>query len=181
MASTDLSVNQSSQDLTALLDGESFAQLFPLAAPMRVTVREIAKVTGFTTEDGSRRSDGIVYSPTEIDIPFMLTVDSRSVYANMRQAWRSQKSLIVQTKVSSYPGMIIQEMPHEETPEQGNAILVNIKLMAIETIKPEYGVLPPSKVANKSQASTVKKGQQQTAEADAPVKRKASVLAGLLG
>lgn len=179
MATTDSNVNQSSQDAIAILKTEDYSQLFPLAGPMQVTVREISKMLSFTVEDGSERSDHIVYLPVEIDIPFLVTEDMRNVYAAFKQAWQTQQSLVVQTKVDTYAGMLIYEMPHDENAEQGASITVQVKMRKFDTIKPEFGDLPPSKVSNKSQSSTSKKGQVQTTESSAPTKRKASVLAGL--
>lgn len=179
MASVDTRVNSLAQDAIAILNAENLTQLFPLAGPMQVTVREISKILSFTAEDGSERSDHIVYLPVEIDIPFLLTDDMRNVYAAFKQAWKTQTELVVQTKVDTYSGMLIYEMPHDENAEQGNSTVVQVKMRVFETIKPEFGQLPPAKVANKSQASTVKKGQVQTTETTAPTKRKASVLAGV--
>lgn len=179
MATTNLNINSVSQDAIAILDAENFAQLFPLASPMQVVVRELSKVLGFTAEDGAEKSDHIVYLPVEVEIPFLLTEDMRNVYAAFKQAWKTQQTLVVQTKVDTYSGLIIYEMPHDETSDFGNSVQMTVKLRVFETITPEYGALPPRKVANKSQASTVKKGQVQTTETTAPTKRKASVLAGV--
>ena len=179
MASTDLQINQSSQDMIAILDADNFSQLFELAAPMKVTVRELAKPTSFVVEDGSERTDNIVFLPIEIEIPFLLTETTRLTYANLKKAFRAQTQLVVQTKVDSYPRMSIYEMPHDEISEQGESIIVTVKLRMYDVVKAEYGTLPPSKVANKSQSSTVKRGQQQTTESDAATKRKGSVLSGI--
>lgn len=183
MASTDTSVNLQSQDLIAVLDADNLTQLFPLASVMQVTVRELSKILSYTAEDGSEKSDHIVYLPVEIDIPFLLTDDMRNVYAAFKQAWKTQRSLIVQTRVDTYSNMLIYEMPHDETAEFGASTVVQVKLKVFDTTQPEYGPLPPRKVSgatgNKSQASTVKKGQVQTTESTAPTKRKASVLAGI--
>lgn len=179
----DTNVNSMTQDLIAILNADDYSQLFPLASPMQVTVRELSKILSFTAEDGSEKSDHIVYLPVEVDIPFLLTEDTRNVYASFKQAWKTQQSLVVQTKVDTYAGMLIYEMPHDENAEQGNSVLLQVKMRVFDTIKPEYGDLPPRKVSgstgNKSQASTVKKGQVQTTESTAPTKRKASVLAGV--
>jgi hypothetical protein len=70
-------------------------------------------------------------------------------------------------------------MPHDETPEQGDSISVAVKLREIKVVKAEFGTLQPSNVSNQSQTSTVKKGNQQTSEADAPTTRRASVLYGV--
>lgn len=169
-------VSSSSQDLIAILNADDFTQVFPLAALMQVTVRELAKIPSFTVEDGTDRADNFVELPTEIDIPLLLQENQRSVFASIKQAWKKQSSFIVQTKVETYKDMCIYEMPHDETGEQGDSIAVTLKLRAIIAVTPEYGALPPRKVADKSQASTVKKGQQQTTEANAATKRKGSLL-----
>lgn len=180
MASTDSRISSSAQDMIAILDSESFQPLFPLASPMAVRVKESAKIAKFEVEDGSERSDNIVYLLIEIEIPFLLTEKTRDVFANMRQAFRKQRSFIIQTRVHTYKDMCISDLPHDETPELGpGAISLPIKFTEVRTVTVEYGTLPPSKVANKSQASTSKRGNQQTAESDAPTKRKASVLAGI--
>jgi hypothetical protein len=179
MASTDTRVNSLSQDAIAVLDADTLNPIFQLASPMQVTVREISKILSFTAEDGSEKSDHIVYLPVEVDIPFLLTEDMRNVYAAFKQAWKTQKSLVVQTRVDTYSGMLIYEMPHDENAEQGASTVVQVKMRVFDTIKPEFGSLPPAKVANKSQASTVKKGQVQTTESTTQTKRKASVLAGV--
>lgn len=179
MAQTDSSVNESAQDLVAVLDADSYQPLFSTANPMRVTVRETSKITKFAVEDGTQRSDHRVIDPVEIELPFLLVDDTRNVFEALRQAWLDGKELIVQTKVRSYPNMMIFEVPHEEIPEQGNSIPMAVKLQEITVVTPEYGALPPRKVANKAQASTSKRGSQQTTETSDSNRRRASILHGV--
>jgi hypothetical protein len=176
MAQTDLSVHESAQDLVAILDAQSFQPLFQNANPMQVSVRETAKLTTFAVEDGSQRTDHRVINPVEISLPLLLVSDSRNLFEALRQAWLDGTELIVQTKVRSYPNMLISELPHDETPDQGESIPVAVKLLEVTSITPEYGDLPPRKVANPAQASTVKKGNQQTTETTAANQKKASLL-----
>ena len=179
MATTNPTVSSSSQDLVGIFRQDDYQQLFETANPMQVNVREMAKLLGYEAEDGVEISDHIIYLPVEIDLPFIVTDGTREVFANMQAAFRAHAKVIVQTKVATYRDQIIYEIPHGEVAEQGNSITVQIKLREVLIVTPEYGALPPRKVTNKSQASTVKKGSQQTSESDAPTKRKASVLAGL--
>lgn len=179
MAFTDPRVNSASQDLVAILDADNFQQLFELASPMRVTVRETSKLTSFAVEDGTQRTDHRVLNPVEVDLPMLLTEDARNIYEALRQCYLEGRALIIQTKTGSYPSMMIFEMPHEEIPEQGESIPVAVKLREVKVITPEYGTLPARRVANPAQASTVKKGQQQTTESSDPTRRKASVLHGV--
>jgi hypothetical protein len=179
MAQTDLSVRESAQDLVAILDAQNFQPLFQTANPMQVNVRETAKLTTFAVEDGTRRTDHRVIDPVEISLPLLLVQDSRNVFEALRQAWLDGTELVVQTKVRSYPRMMISEIPHDETPDQGESIPVAVRLLEVTVITPEYGELPPRKVANKAQASTTKKGNQQTTQTSEANQKKASFLHGV--
>lgn len=166
--------------LVAILDNESFEQLFTAASPMRVSVREEKKVTKFAVEDGSTRSDHVVKLAVEVAIDLLLEDEfARDMYLQLQQAWRDNKLMIVQTKVGSYSSMLIESMPHDETTELGNGISIPIRLTEWETVTPQYGSLPPSKVAKKKQADTAKAGQKQSTEATPAQTRKASVLYGV--
>lgn len=168
------------QDLVAILDGESFEQLFVAAQPMRVSVRKTKRVTKYEVEDGTIRSDHAVDDQIEVAIDILVQEDdARDVYQQFAQAMKDNRLVTVQTKVSSYSSMLISEMPHDETVELGGAISIPLRLVEWRTVEPQYGALPPSKVKNKKQASTSKGGQKQTTEADAPTTRKASVLYGV--
>lgn len=176
MASTVQGVNSAAQDVVAILDGQTFEPLFAGAHLMRVTVRETSKLISFAVEDGTQRTDHRVLDPIEIDLPILLTDDTRNVFELLRQAFIEGRDLIVQTKVRSYPSVMIYEFPHEEIPDQGDSIPLSIRMREIKVIKPEFGTLPPSQVASQRQSSTVQRGAQQTTESDAPTQRKASLL-----
>lgn len=173
------SLSPSTQQQVAILDAESFETLFASAQPMRVAVREAKRATKFAVEDGSERSDHVVRELTEIQIDFLLADDTRNQFESLRQAFDQNKLLTVQTKVKSYESMLIVDMPHDETPELGMAINVPIRMQEWVEVKPEFGELPPAKVENKSQSSTVKRGQQTSEETGAGTKRKGSVLSGV--
>ena len=175
MASTTEGVNTSTQDLVAILEDGSLTQVFAAANPMRVGVREAAKLTQFPVEDGTTRSDHLVRLPIEITVDFLLTDDTRNAFAELRAAFQQRTLLAIQTKVAVYFSMLITSIPHDETPDNGDSITVPITLQEWITVEPEYGALPPTKVANKAQSSTVTRGQQQTTATPAakqePVKK----------
>lgn len=176
MAFTQQGVNSAAQDVVAILDADTFQPLFSGSNLMRVTVKETSRLISFPVEDGTQRTDHRVLDPIEIELPILLTNDMRNLFEQLRQAYIEGRDLIVQTKVRSYPSVMIYEFPHDELPEQGDSIPVAIRMREIKVIKPEFGTLPPAQVASAKQSSTVKKGAQQTEESDAPTQRKASVL-----
>lgn len=166
------SLSTSTQQQVAILDAESFETLFASAHPMRVSVMEAKRATKFAVEDGTERSDHVVRELTEIQIDFLLADDTRNQFESLRQAFDQNKIVTVQTKVRSYESMLIVAMPHDETAELGMAVNVPIRMQEWIEAKPAFGELPPAKVENKSQSSTVKRGQQTTQDA----KRQGSVL-----
>lgn len=166
--------------LVGILDSESFEQLFVAANPMRVSVREEKRITKFQVEDGGTRSDHVVQDAREIAIDLLIEDEfARNMYLQLQQAWRDNRLVIVQTKVSSYENMLIESIPHDETPELGNGISMPIRLTEWRTVTPQYGSLPPSKVASKKQSDTAKQGQKQSSTASGAQTRKASVLYGV--
>ncbi len=173
------SLSTTTQQQVTVLDTESFETLFASAHPMRVAVRETKRATKFAVEDGSERSDHVVRELTEIQIDFLLVDDTRNQFESLRQAFDQNKLLTVQTKVKSYESMLIVGMPHDETPELGMAVNVPIRMQEWIEVKPEFGTLPPAKVENKGQSSTVKRGQQTTEESGEGKRRQGSVLSGV--
>lgn len=169
------SLSTSTQQRVAILEADSLQVLFASAEPMRVAVREAKRATKFAVEDGTERSDHVVRELNEIQIDFVLAEDTRNQFEAIRQAFEQNKLVTVQTKVRSYPKMLILDVPHDETPELGTAVNVPIRLQEWIEVKPEFGTLPPEKVQNKSQSSTVKRGQQTTQEST----RGGSVLSGV--
>lgn len=173
------SLSTSTQQQVAILDAESFETLFASAHPMRVSVMEAKRATKFAVEDGTERSDHVVRELIEIQIDFLLADDTRNQFESLRQAFEQNKLLTVQTKVRSYESMLIVAMPHDEAAELGMAVNVPIRMQEWIEVKPEFGELPPTKVENKSQSSTVKRGQQTTEESGEGKKRQGSVLSGV--
>ena len=111
-------------------------------------------------------------------MPVIMNSVNRNLFAELRQLWFDDVELIIQTKMASYDRMYISEMPHEE--DSSSAVPVSVRFIRVAVFTPEYGSLPPRKVANKAQSDTVKSGSKQTTESDGSTKRKASVLRRIL-
>ena len=174
----------SAADLVAILDNDNLQQLFTATSPMRVSVRESKKATQFAVEDGTTRSDHVTTDAVEISIDLFISDElSRNGYEEIRQAWRDNRLVTVQTKISSYPDMLILEIPLDETPEAGGSIMMPIRMQEWRTYEPQFGALPPQKVKRKEQSSTVAAGQKQTSNTgstEPATGRRASVLYGVL-
>lgn len=183
MALTDPLFPSFSQDVVAVFD-ESFNQVFPGARPMKATVNERSKIMEHPVETGSTIADHHIFDPTEIELSFMLLSvnlleDYRSVYQQIKQTYKASTILTIQTRTDSYANMVIYEMPHDESPELFDSILLACKLREVDFRDPQFGALPASQVQNKKQASTVERGEQQTTETEP--QKKGSVLKQIEG
>lgn len=166
--------------IISILNAADFRQIFPLgAAPMRVSVSETSKLTSWPVEDGTMRSDHRVIDPIEIEMPIVMHGGvNRSLFDQLRQIFLRGDVLVIQTKMRTYDNMMVVEIPHEEMPDMQGAVMVSVRLKQFVTVAPEFGELPPSKVANENQSSTVQRGGQQTAPVaeTAPERRRSSTL-----
>lgn len=164
MAITTPGIYPYAQDLVAILDNESLEPIFTASIPMRVSVNQSKMLTQYQVEDGSTRNDHVVDNPLEMNIDLILSDEKRAEYASVEQAFNELRLVIVQTSISSYRNMMIEAMPHDENVELGENSMLNVRLLEWREITPSYGDLPPKKVVNKNQSSTVKSGTQQPNE-----------------
>lgn len=167
----------SAQERVVILDNETLDVLFDTIHPMRLSVKESKRATKFAVEDGTERSDHVVRELTEITMDIMITDEVRNTFANLRQAYLSNTLVTVQTKVHSYENMLIVDFPHDETTTFGDAVGVFVRFQEYVSVQPEYGDLPPRRVANPAQSDTVQRGEVTTEEV--PEDRRKSVVAGI--
>lgn len=140
----------------------SLRQILQSAKPLRATVKETSKLPEHPLESGAVINDHKIINPAEVEVTFFLAAGEFSaIYQTIRQIYLSGQLVTVQTKTASYRNMTIAELPHEETPDFIDALVVNVKFREIRLSTAQFGILPPSSVQNKSQSSTVDRGEQQ--------------------
>lgn len=149
-------------DVVGVFDNDTFDQLFLTARPMKANVTRQQKVMDHPIETGSIVSDFAIILPVEIELSMLLTGDQYSaMYQELKLYWSTQTLVSIQTKADTFPNMLIQAMPHEETPEMFDVIPLALKLREVQMITVQYQALPPQAVATPTDASTVQRGAQQ--------------------
>lgn len=167
MAATDSNYRSAATDVTALLKQSDFSQVVQKARAMKLSLREDSKVMEHPVEDGTTITDHRVILPVEGDLSVIIAgSDYRSTYQSLRALFLSGELLILQTQVASHQNMLIVSMPREESPDMQGAIPIALRVKEVKTVKASYGTLPPRAVANKADASTVKKGDTSTTTQD---------------
>lgn len=156
-------MSQSAQaEIIGVFDSK-FRQLFNTAVSMKTGVIEEATVFKHPLEDGVKVADHRIIEPVEIELQiFLRRGDYRDVYAQVRNVFHSDNVFIVQTRTSSYPNMTMQAMPHEEEPAMFDVVPMVLRFTEAQFVKTQFQALPPGKVRNKRDASTVKRGEQSS-------------------
>lgn len=165
-----------------LLDNDSLDQVFVSANPMRVSVKEEKRVTKFTVESGEERNDHVVTQAVEITIDFIVPDDdAKNAIEMMRSMFRENKLFTVQCKMGSYPNMLIESFPHDETADMFAGATVPLRFTEWRETAPEYGGITQEQVRNKEHSSTVSRGKQTGSPASEAQEQKAkgSILSGV--
>jgi len=133
-------------------------QLFKNARPLKVLVREQAKVMEHPTETGTIISDHRIILPIDIDISILVTsVDYPDVYKAIKQYYANATLLTVQTRTGTYTNQVIAALPHQEDADIYNGITIALSMRQIRFVTPQYGIVPQSP----TDATTVDRGTQQ--------------------
>lgn len=161
------------QDVVAVL-GANMAQVFQKARAMKATVMRASRAMEHPLETGATVTDHRIILPVAIELALVLaSEDYKAVYQQVRDIFMRGDLLTVQTRVDSFPSMLIEKMPHDETPDMLDGVAMALSLKEARFVQPQFSAL---KVAQPKDASTAKRGEQQPKEA--PPARKQSVLSG---
>lgn len=174
-------------DVVMVTRGDTGAQVFALARPMKANVYEVAELMEHPLEDGSNVTDHIVYRAVEIELPLMLTgADLASVFAEIRELYLAGEILSVQTRTGTYASMVIQALPHDEKADELDAVTIGLQLKEAKFIKTQYaGAIGAAQVAPAPTAadprpaarvSTVRRGAQQPTPPPPATEARGSVL-----
>lgn len=136
----------------------NFNQVFPDGRPIKATVKEEATFFKHPLENSASRTDHIIFNPVEVSLSVILTgYQYRNVYQQIKQIFRAQTELIVQTKTDTYESMYIQGIPHDETPYSYDAVIMNLNLAETQLAATEVTFQP----SNSADTDTVNRGQQE--------------------
>jgi hypothetical protein len=148
-------------DEIAVFD-KDFNQLFQDAVIHSIEVREDVKMMTHPVETGATVTDHRIIEPIEISIDIVPKQGTyRDVYNQLKAARDSGDPVRVQTRTHSYENMHIASMPHEETADMWGTVKITVQFKEVFFVEPQYIDLPPRKVANPGDASTVRRGNVQ--------------------
>lgn len=161
------------QDVVAVLNSD-FEQVFEKARAVKATIMRASKAMEHPLETGATVTDHRIVLPVIVELSMILSSeDYKAVYQQVRDLFVSGELLTVQTRVDSFDSMLIEKMPHDETPEMFDGVALALSLKEAQFVQPQFATV---KVEKPKDSTTVKQGQKQPTES--PPARKSSVLSG---
>lgn len=162
------------QDVVAVLDAD-YVQVFEKARAVKATVMRGSRAMEHPLETGATITDHRVILPVVVELSMILSSeDYPAVYRQVCELFLAGRLLTVQTRVDSFPSMLIEKMPHDETPEMLDGVALVLTLKEALFVQPQYSTVKVEKPKN---SATVKQGQKQPTEA--PPERKKSILGSI--
>jgi hypothetical protein len=156
---------QGTEDLVAIFD-QNFNQIVPEAKIAKVdNVGEEVTLMEHPLETGETITDHAIVKPVEIQLQvFTDGINLKNTYSTLKNLFKSFALLTIRTKTDIYENQIISSMPHTESSDMYDAIIINLKLKEAFFVQPQYGSVP---IYPKSQkhSSTVDRGNQNGTQA----------------
>lgn len=147
-----------SGDVAQLLD-EKFKPILTKAKILKIQAAPSSKTMEHPLETGASIVDHRIITPTELTIQMVCnSADYKNVYEQLLNLYKKGTLFVVQSRVNVYENMLIESMPHEETPAMFDAVALVVKLKSVLIVQSKY-VTAPKKPAQKQ---TVEQGVKQT-------------------
>lgn len=161
------------QDVVAVLNAD-MQQVFVKARTIKATIMRASKAMEHPLETGATITDHRIILPVNIELALILaSEDYRAVYQQVRDLFDKGTLLTVQTRVDSFTSMLIEKMPHDETPDMFDGVALALSLKEAHFVQPQFSAL---KAAQPKDSTTTARGQQQPTETPAATGRRTSIL-----
>lgn len=149
-------------DVVGVFDNTTYEQIFQTARPMKANVSVTKKIMDHPVESGALISDFAIILPVEIELSLLLGgTEYQSTYQLIKAYFDSGALVSVTLRSRTFNNMLIQAMPHEESPDQIDVLPLALKLREVQMFTAQYQALAAQQVATPTDESTVSRGAQQ--------------------
>lgn len=132
---------------------------------MRLVTNETAEIVRQPLENGTSVADHKIDNLTSLTMLIVLPSDDyRNVYESMRNDFIAGTIFSIKTKLRFFDSMVLEGIPTQVDGESPDKIELVASFSEYRYFPSELAALPPSKVADKTNASTVKRGSQSGTE-----------------
>lgn len=144
-----------STDVVAIYD-ENYNPLLLNAKFLKAEINPTSTLMEHPLETGAVSSDHRIINPVEINLPIILPSPFyKETYQELYQLFKNATLLIIQTKADVFNNQMIMDMPHEESPEFFNALVLNVRLKEVQISTNVQSMISPR---DPTRSSTVDRG-----------------------
>lgn len=175
----DLINSTYAQDIVYLGD-EDGQQILETARIRRVGITIKSEIFEHPLETGNKIADFAIIRPVTLQVFALIPAeDTMTLYTQLRDMQRNGTRLSLFTRADAYDDLIIEELPHEESPEVGDCLSINLLLREVQWFDYTVESLPVKAVQQPKDADTKKIGNKTAIEPEKPVPQ--SLAKSLLG
>jgi hypothetical protein len=167
-----MSAEQNKQVDVVGIWNQSYEQFVPNARVMKCSINEPTKNMEHPVETGSVITDHRVVLPIEISLTIIMDPEFYvDQYRRIKHALKTAEIFYLHTRVGIFKNQMIVGIPHEEDPSMYDTISMNLTMKEVQLVEATFQPLPARKVEQKTNASTVNKGQINTKAPTVPQQR----------
>lgn len=134
-------------------------------AVLQCSVTDDSQLMEHPVESGVKITDHQIFNPIEIDIRLaMPTYFYSKILEEMKTLYKNGTLLSIKTvdNPKMYSNMVLQAIPHEETPDNIDRLVFDLHFKEVLIVEPVYITLPEDKVENPQNSSTKTLGENIT-------------------
>lgn len=141
----DSSIFSGKIDEVAVFDSETFEQVFPYARPVECNVRPSTRTMEHPIETGQSIADHRIINPLEIIMEVIVSsVFYNQTFNDIVYLFETATLLTVQTKFGTYSNMFITDLPHKESPEVYDSVVIQLRFKEVLfSDRPPTAYAPP--------------------------------------
>lgn len=129
---------------------------------MKCNVLRASKIMDHPLENGSPVSDYAIVLPIQMEMGVFVNALARDgAYQLIAEMFESKTFLTVTTNADTYENMVIEAMPHDETPEMFGMLAIGVRLREVQLVTVQYQALQAQDVSDQTAQSTANVGEQQ--------------------
>lgn len=149
-----------STDVYQICDPDTGEQLFPYASLMKANISRPSKIMDHPVEVGTDVSDHKIILQVGIELSIIIdAINRQDTYDDIADAFTDSTFLTVMTSAGVFENMVIEDMPHDESPDQYGQLALGLRLRETLIVVTQSQPLSAQDVANNTDQSTVKKGE----------------------
>lgn len=167
MAIDNPNIPSRTQDIVAILNQDTFEQVFREARPIKISSNSTVQYMQNPIETGGVITDHSITLPDVVSVTCVITnFNYRALVPLVREASRSGTRFVVQSKSQTYTNMVIEELPIEEDPDKFDSVVISLNFREVQFDTAQIQTLSAEQVSNPADQSTVDRGEQSTTQTE---------------